>query len=272
MTAKKDLMPEIFFKFGNHILHFAGIPVFFILFVILYRPFSLVETLELRSGGFIFNVMIISAILFVTLLFTRLLMWGQRSAAIFSRRVYLVWCAGEVLLSSLFISLYLCLMSGGLYSYIDLLPVALGELASIVVFPYIMFTLLLESDILARYSSEKEPQEKRIKFYDERHNLKLVTDPSALLYICSRENYCEIYYMESGRIRSFMLRATMKGIEPLCSKHGIKRCHRSYFVNTMRINVLRKDRDGFIFAELDQSGVENIPVSQRYYEDISASL
>lgn len=272
MAVKSDMMPGFIFKFSKQALHFVGIPVFVFLFIIFYKPFSVVDTLELRNGTFVFNVSIISSILFVTLLLTRLLMWGLRNTVSFTRRIYLLWCAGEVVVSSLLIALYLCLISDRAYSYIDLVPVVLGQLAAIVVFPYLIFILFLESDILNRYSFSDDSQEKRMKFYDERRTLKFVTEPSSILYIESNDNYCAIYYTEAGRIKSFMLRSTMKGIETLCSKHGIVRCHRSYFVNIKRINVLRKDRDGSNYAELDIPGLQNIPISPRYYEDVSQMM
>ena len=63
----------------------------------------------------------------------------------------------------------------------------------------------------------------------------------------------------------------MRGIEELMDKHGIIRCQRSYFVNPRHVTVLRKDKEGFIQAELDVN-CKPVPVSPKYYEILSQLL
>lgn len=64
----------------------------------------------------------------------------------------------------------------------------------------------------------------------------------------------------------------MKKIDESLSFSGLIRCHRSYFVNPNRINALRKDKDNMIFAELNDKANTSIPISKKYYEDVSAKL
>ena len=272
MEIKTGYLPPVFFKIGQQVLHFAGIPVFFFLFVILYRPFDLGDTLSLRWGGFAFNVSIIASILLVVLAISRLILWGVRNAATFKRRSYFMWCVGEVVVSSLFVSLYVYLISGKYYTYIDIIPYALAYLAAVLVFPYVIFTLLLESDILTKYGAPASQSETRLKFYDERHNLKFVTEPSAILSIASDTNYCNITYTEGGQLKVFTIRGSLKIMEEVCLKSGIVRCHRSYLVNVRRIKVLRKDRDGIIRAEMDFPKMESIPVTPKYYDSIASMI
>ena len=47
-------------------------------------------------------------------------------------------------------------------------------------------------------SSAKSLQ--RMRFYDERHNLKIVLTPEAVYYITAEENYVNIYYVENGTV------------------------------------------------------------------------
>ncbi|MBQ0096367.1 MAG: LytTR family transcriptional regulator DNA-binding domain-containing protein, partial [Bacteroidales bacterium] len=81
--------------------------------------------------------------------------------------------------------------------------------------------------------------------------------------------YCSTFYTEGGRVRNFLLRGTMKRMEEDCSKLGILRCPRSYFVNVGRVKVLRKEREGYNVAELDIPGIESIPITPRYYQSIA---
>jgi DNA-binding LytR/AlgR family response regulator len=63
----------------------------------------------------------------------------------------------------------------------------------------------------------------------------------------------------------------MRGIEELMAKHGIIRCQRSYFVNPRHVTLLRRDKEGFILAELDVRN-KTVPVSPKYYEQLSKLL
>jgi DNA-binding LytR/AlgR family response regulator len=78
--------------------------------------------------------------------------------------------------------------------------------------------------------------------------------------------------MEGEKIKEYSLRQSMRGIEELMAKHGIIRRQRSYFVNPNHVKVLRRDKEGFIQAELDVSDSKPVPVSPKYYEHLSELL
>ncbi|MCQ2166351.1 MAG: LytTR family transcriptional regulator [Bacteroidales bacterium] len=272
MEIKPSYLPKIFLKFEQQIVHFLTIPIFLFLFLILYKPFNLPDLLTLKYGGFAFNCAMIMCIMFLVLLVSRLLLWGVRNVTDFKRRTYFLWCASEIVISSFFIAMYVTLVSGGHYVYIDVLPKVITTLSGIVVFPYLILSLLLESDFLARYNMEAPEDLSKIRFYDDKHNLKFVADSRTVLYIESHENYCSIFYTEGGKVKNFLLRGTMKRMEDECSKYGILRCHRSYFVNVGRVKVLRKEREGYNVAELDVPGIESIPITPRYYQAIAEKV
>lgn len=271
MAQDSNYLPHIFYKFKEQMLHTLAIPAFAFLFLILYKPFNLHEVLELKHGGFAFNVTIISVILLLVLLITRLVLWGLRNTVKLSRRTYVFWCFGEILISTLFISMYIALMSGGALPYMDLIPIVMVESFAVEFFPYVIISLILETDIVSKYTEIKEENPK-LRFYDEKHNLKFVIEDNALLYIEAEENYCNIYYAEGQKIKKFMLRNTMKNIENLCESHGVLRCHRSFFVNTGRIKTLRKEREGVNLAELDFPDLNGIPITPKYYDAVSSKL
>lgn len=269
MDTKPSYLPKVFLKFRQQIMHFLVLPIFLFLFLILYKPFNLADTLTLKHGSYAFNCSMIMSITFLVVLVSRLFLWGVRNVTDFKRRTYLLWCICEIVVSAFFIAMYVTLMSGGAYVYIDVFPIVLTELSAILIFPYLILTLLLESDFLARYNMEAPEDLSKIRFYDEKHKLKFVADSRTVLYIESRENYCSIFYTEGGKVKNFLLRGTMKRMEDDCSKFGILRCHRSYFVNVGRVKVLRKEREGYNVAELDIPGIESIPITPRYYQSIA---
>lgn len=60
------------------------------------------------------------------------------------------------------------------------------------------------------------------------------------------------------------------------AQHGrnrlfIVRCHRSYFVNSARVQALQKDKE-FTYAVLDVPNAHRVPVSKNYYDALAALL
>jgi DNA-binding LytR/AlgR family response regulator len=64
----------------------------------------------------------------------------------------------------------------------------------------------------------------------------------------------------------------MKKLEESLTSNGLVRCPRSYFVNPGHIRALRRDKDNYIYAEIDNVAHTSIPVSKKYYEEVSEQL
>ena len=115
-------------------------------------------------------------------------------------------------------------------------------------------------------------EEDLIRFADTTGRLKLVIAHDVLLYIEAQENYVRVHYLEGEQLKEYSLRQSMRGIEELMERHGIVRCQRSYFINPRHVKVLRRDKEGFIQAELDVPHIKPVPVSPKYYEEVSRLL
>ena len=126
----------------------------------------------------------------------------------------------------------------------------LGVWALIVLFPF-YWMLLTSVKTQGSYASEIVP--------------KLFTlSPTT-------ENYVQVFYLEGERVRDYLVRASMRSIEELCADNGLKRCHRSFYLNPAHVKTLRREKEGVIVAELDVAGQE-VPVTKRYYDDLVAIL
>ena len=64
----------------------------------------------------------------------------------------------------------------------------------------------------------------------------------------------------------------MKSFEADARKHGLVRCHRSYYVNPRHIKVLSRDKEGIIYTEFTRDDVGRIPVSKQYYDQLADLL
>lgn len=102
---------------------------------------------------------------------------------------------------------------------------------------------------------------------DNNGNLKLSIKLENLFYIISQDNYIKVYYISNGKLQNYMLRCKITTIEESFAGSTLLRCHRSYIINTDKIRVIRKEKDG-IYIELDYDGIDPIPVSKGYEQGI----
>lgn len=175
---------------------------------------------------------------------------------------------------SFFVALYIWLVLHKNTAYLEILTASFQLIFMTLIIPYVIVALSLRiHEYHEKSMIANEPlSQKRIRFYDQKHNLKLVVTPSDLIYISSDENYINIYYNENGKLRNYVLRSSMKAIEEVCVENGLVRCHRSYLINPVHVKVLRKDQEGVVYAELDAPEVQHIPVTKRYYASVSSLL
>ncbi len=267
-------------KYSNQLWYFILIPLFFLVFVIIYTPFHIDESvlgdypalIKDQSGRYQFNIMMIMCILFLVLALSRTLLYILRKPLGNDRGNYYIWIAGEFLAMSLFTALYVTLITRGAITYFNALLYTLIYLLTVLIYPYAIITL---SQILKSRRSTpvvEDDSASRVRFYDDKHTLKFVVAMSAVLYIEAQENYVRIHYLDSDQVKSYQLRSTMKKLEENMASHGLVRCHRSYFVNPAHIHALRKDKDNYIYAEIDDLAHTAIPISKKYYEEVSEQL
>ena len=110
-----------------------------------------------------------------------------------------------------------------------------------------------------------------IHFTDEKGSLKLSIKQDYVCYIVSADNYVNIFYQNKGKMAHCMVRTTMKNLEDMLEPRGFSRCHRSYLVNTKKVKIVRKERDGF-FIDLDMDGIGDIPVSKTYADKMLKAI
>ena len=92
------------------------------------------------------------------------------------------------------------------------------------------------------------------------------------MFIKSEDNYVQIHYLDRNKPKKFILRSSMRALEDTLSRHGLVRCHRSYFINPEFIRIVHRDNSGLIVADLSQEGYESIPISRKYQDVITKLL
>ena len=260
-------------EFRSNLIYVFCIPAFFLLSVLLYEPSHLVSLMHAGEGArslFYFNISIVTAIIFVVMMLSRLLLFLLRRTIDMNYARFAVWCVLEALAVSGFVALYLSLMDKGGEGFFPILGKTVSSLCSVFIYPYIILTLAFALSH-ALHAGTSEP-ETRLKFYDSRHQLKFITSAESLLYLESNENYVIIHFNENGVEKQYQLRNTLKSVEPLCEKAGFVRTHRGFIVNPSHVRLIRKEPGGFFFADIGSQRPQGVPVSKKYYDNLTAAL
>jgi DNA-binding LytR/AlgR family response regulator len=66
---------------------------------------------------------------------------------------------------------------------------------------------------------------------------------------------------------NYLLRCKLKTIEESFANSSLMRCHRSYIINSDKVKVIRKEKEG-IYIDLDSEKVKSIPVSKGYSQKV----
>ena len=254
------------------IIHSILVPLFVLVFVIYYKPNGLYEFLDMSNTSFTFNATMLFCVVLVTLSITRGWLYLLGKYLTLSGRIYLMWCMAETLIISLFCSLYIVLISPDQLSFFEIAGKAFISLLAMTIYPYGFICLGFE--IYARDHEDSNPVDENslIRFYDENKKLRFVIAPEAVIFIKSEDNYVLIHYLDRNRVKKFALRSSMRALEEDLLRHGLVRCHRSYFINPPFIKMVLRDEAGLIVADMKQEGIESIPISRKYQEEISKIL
>lgn len=260
-------VPRLFRRFLPQLIHMLVLPLFFFVFIISYRPLGINAYFGAASFGE--SVTVFACIIMLCLTVTRLLYYFLPLRLNYT--LYVLWCFGEVVVMAIFCAMYMWMRTNIPGPYLE-------EFSRC--FEIILLTLAIPYSILALsirvydYNNVKaEPENTaRMRFYDVNRNLKFVVTADTILYIGAEENYINIYYTDGGKVKSYVLRNSMRSVDELCLTNGLVRCHRSFYVNPSHVRVLRKDKEGFVSAELDVDDVREIPVSKKFYNNLAEML
>lgn len=249
-------------RFTGHLLYAVVTPVFFLVFMLVYQPALFVPFF---SEGWLLNVnlTLVSSILLVILWSTRLPLFFIERRHPFTWLGYILYMLGEMIVASLFVGLYMCLISRGVYGYFYSVGMSLSALLLVGGLAYLLLTLLLTAISPNDLSKPQDP-EMLLRFVDSTGRLKLVVTAGSVLFVKAEENYVIVHYLNGEREVNYSLRQSMRGIEDMLKKKGLVRSHRSYFINPAHVASVRKNNDGTISAILQHKDIA-IPVSSTYH-------
>lgn len=260
-----------FYSLPVSLLFFTAVPLFYFLFILAYQPFGIEVFLAADHRRYTLNLIIASLCVLGVMLLSRLLLFLLRRRIDLNWPLYVLWCTGEVVASGLFISIPLGIGWAASKTYFTVMSLCVLYTAGILVYPLALLSMGVQLYVIDQRSGRVAPvdEKKLIRFHDDKKRLKLVVASEAVLYIGAEDNYVHIVHLDNDRVRDFVLRSSMRALEDLLQRHGLVRCHRSFFINPERVEILRKDENGYFQACLDREGLTPIPVSKRYYDALA---
>lgn len=254
-------------------LFFVIVPVFYFLFVLIARPYDMEEFLAVGKDRYTLYLIVTTLILLGTVSITRTLLSLLKNALDLTWVTYGLWCLGEMVIAGLLFSIPMGIGWGGVRPYFNVMLECLLKLGGILVYPYLVLSMAVAIRELRRRENAPAADEKTLlRFYDQQKRLKLIVSSENVFYIEADENYVHIVHLDGAKTKDFQLRSSMRALEDMLSRHGMVRCHRSFFVNPAHVELVRKDESGYAIARLDRDGVKPVPVSKRYYSAITALL
>ena len=156
------------------VIHSLVIPLFAFLFTLYYQPRMEYGILSMPHSSFAFNVTILFCIVLGSVLLSRFSLYALGRYRSISGKYYILWCAGELMLTALFSSLYIVLMSRGELAFFETAGMAYLSLLATVVYPYVILWLCFERHLRNIDQPLSGDENSLIRFYDEYKKLRLV--------------------------------------------------------------------------------------------------
>ena len=273
-------IPDSYFKSGILACYILLIPMYAFFFLIGAKPFHIDTFMDVTQGQLAFRAAIMVSIEVVAVLISRLIMLLVRSKHEITYTSFVIWELMEGVAITMFCALFVWLMDKRSMTYVDLLPKMFLITCSILIFPYVITSLVSElkerdnrilkdTVKLEKYATGQIGREdSTLPFLDDKKALKLAVTANAILYIEAADNYVNIHYLNNDKLVRFPLRNSMRAIEQTCQSNNIVRCHRSYYVNLRKIRAIQKGPDG-LFAELTYTQAPHIPISTTYSQSVT---
>ena len=252
---------------------------FSVLFLAIYTPFSDTSWISLSNIESVGATLAFYVVALAILAISKLIMYNSQSKIYFTLWKYILWVMAEVVIISLFYTHFTYVFVPPIeQAIIDIVFKAFGCILLIIVIPYTIITLYAayktktEELQMLQYEMSLNSEASvvypsLINLYDYNGALKLTINSDSLYYMESQDNYVKIYYENQGKLLSYMLRCRTKAIEENLAETSMVRCHRSYMVNVMKINHIKKGGKAR-YIVLTNEDIKPIPVSKSYFKNL----
>jgi len=251
--------------------------VFALVFINLYSPFGLEAWANLLQIQLLFysSLVIIGGLLIIAI--SRIIMHQVFKKKELNNLTYILWITIEIASMASVYVLFQYLFTTKPDDVVLAFEASLKKTSLVLLFPYTLsflyFSWVEKSKKLEELSENSKVDRPKppamVPFRDEKNELRFSVKTADLLYLEAADNYVIIHYLDGSKLANYMIRNSMKNIEPGMKDYSVVRCHRSYMVNFERVKIIKKEHDGLVL-ELDSPIKKLIPISRTYIEDVMA--
>lgn len=257
-------------KLRFRLLHVLIILVFSVLFLIVFEPFRINDWIWYPDWLEVFGLASVGVFITLTIAVSQLVLRTLIPIKIFTRFHFTLWTLSEILLTSLLTTAIYAPDSSDFWHE---LLITLRFIPTGMVLPYAFSMLVLiliqkKSHASAENSGEGAENPNLVHFRDEREQLKFSVLKDSILYLESADNYVTIYYLVEGEVKKEMIRTSMKKMESLLVPLGLIRCHRSFMVNLVNVQWMKKQGRNYQIKMKNWDSV--IPVSRSYHSSVKS--
>ncbi|WP_301186869.1 LytTR family transcriptional regulator DNA-binding domain-containing protein [uncultured Alistipes sp.] len=280
-------IPPFIYKKKNQITMVLVVPLFAMLFILIYKPLNF-DQIGNRFLGWLnlpddikdyLVTCCVALIGMAVAAVSRLIMTAYTKKHAISYLKYIGWVACEIVI----LTLIYTIVSAVAASETQQLTVAgifrdtLIKTILILLIPYSIIYVCIVGHERARElktirrrleEDDNALQKAYVQLFDEKGKMHLSVRRENLLVIESADNYVCVWYLNGESIKKVMIRTTLKQVSEQLAATNVLRCHRSYMINLDRVKVLRREKEG-IFVEFGIEGVPDIPISKTYSESIT---
>lgn len=268
----KQSVPDYLTTRKNTIIQIAFTTIFAYIFINIYRPFGYNNWYKIQQ----WQLLIASAVIVITgmvvIILSRIIMLRLKRSHEITFAMYIWFILAEIIAMGLFYTSFEIFILNDTRQPLDLLFNAVQNTSLILLIPYTVSTLFFAwSDIKKKLEHVvqqfRDPSEIIVPFKDEKGNLKITIKCTDLLFLESNDNYVNINYLDKGKLKTYMIRNSLKQFESELKDYPVYRNHRKFSVNIKNVKMLKKERKGFELV-MNSENEEKIPVSRSYEKRI----
>lgn len=268
-------IPEYLNEKGNIVRLIVFTAIFALVFINIYQPFGSQDWFGVSDIKYLLfsSLIILTGVLVVVISRVIMYFYCQKNELFVWQ--YALWVLAEIIFMALFYTIFEKIALDDARSFREMIKQSSINTSLVLLLPYstiwLYFSMMDKKKKLEKLNNDEtineQPTKLMMNFLDEKKELKLSVKGDQVLWLESADNYVKIYYLNKGKINTFMIRNALKVMEDNFKYTSMIRCNRSVIVNFDKVKILRKDKDG-IFLGLDQESVPDIPVSKTYADHI----
>lgn len=253
---------------------FTGI--FALVFINFYSPFDIEKWFHLsRVQLFLYSSLVVLTGMLVIVI-SRVIIYkiNQRKQMNYLQYAFSIFI--EIASMSAFFSLFVKYYLDDTRGFYEITTASIKNTSLILLIPYTVLWLYFayldktkQLEQLTKNEGKEQVNDKMIAFYDDNGKMKLTVLVEDVLYLEASDNYVSIHYQSKNKLAKYLLRNSLKNLEGSVHKFGITRCHRSYMVNSNKVKLVKRERDG-VFLEIDTIQEVTLPVSKTYVGEITS--